>query len=421
MPQSAKPKNNAVNVTIKKKKQTPAFRNLSVNSQMTGFVKERAVSAPSAHGTLSTRNVANFRFAHCERLATVTTGSASSGVWITQIINPGLISGTTNGLLARQAALYEMYVLKRLRFVYHPVVGTGTTGNVVIGADVGANDSPPTDAYGMTNLSLGYSEGNVWTKVTYDVDCSVVHRNVKSKYVRTLPATYLGSGATNYDAGIVYIWSEGTPANTTIGYIDVEYDIEFIGVNRNTNFAENIAQVGLAEINIVGTDSAVSVFTGIAAPVKLWAPVVAPTGAPISGAFNAVVSSTGAGTNNVSVSGGNVVLQPGYFYRLKLNTVVLANQAGNGLMLVGVSGSPALLCNTHVTGVVAAATYAVQTSAISENMIYVSSSSSPTVLGISNFYLAGASGSKGNLALLTSDQEGLPSSSLVVEVYQSGS
>jgi len=189
-----------------------------------------------ATSTLQSRKVTSIRVVRRERLATLISPVGGTGNMYTAYINAGNIAGGATSYLGRQAQLFDKYQFRKLNFVYVPVVATTTGGNVIIGTDISPNDAVPSDAPGMTNLSGGYAEGNVWKAFRHDMQVFAAY-STGPKLVRT--TTYqLGSSASLYDTCSVYAFIEGGPASTVVGYIDVEYDVELLGVNRNPGSAQ---------------------------------------------------------------------------------------------------------------------------------------------------------------------------------------
>jgi len=329
-----KPKSVARKVMPKKQKKTPKMPLPKQTS--------RALTVPTAVGTLrsSSNVVTKIRVAKRERLGTITSPSGSSGVVFSQFINAGNLASSTNSFLARQAQLFDKYMFKKLIFHYVPIVPTTTAGNVIFGADLSCNDAVPTDAFGMTNLSLGFSEGNSWAKHSYKVDVSKCYD--KSHKFTRFGTQQLGSTAYLYDTAAFYIFTEGAPVSTTLGYVDVEYDVELVGVNRNSGEAVNIGSSPQG--------SMVVEFTGFSTitPGGLWAGT---TLASFQGFnFNTVNTQTtipatinfyptwGTFPTYTSPGNGQITLSPG-IYRIRLTVTFATDTYANGMVYLIPSGA----------------------------------------------------------------------------------
>jgi len=329
-----KPKSVARKVMPKKQKKTPKMPLPKQTS--------RALTVPTAVGTLrsSSNVVTKIRVAKRERLGTITSPSGSSGVVFSQYINAGNLASSTNSFLARQAQLFDKYMFKKLIFHYIPIVPTTTAGNVIFGADLSCNDAAPTDAFGMTNLSLGFSEGNSWAKHSYKVDLSKCY-DKSYKYTR-FGTQQLGSTAYLYDTAAFYIFTEGAPVSTTLGYVDVEYDVELVGVNRNSGEATNIgfAPAGSMIIELISGSTI--------APGGLWAGT---TLASFTGFnFNAANTNTvipaallfyptwGTIPTYSSPGNGQFILSPGT-YKIRMTVTFATDTYANGMVIIQPSGT----------------------------------------------------------------------------------
>jgi hypothetical protein len=205
-----------------------------------------------------------------------------------------------------------------------------------------ANDAAPTDSFGMTNLSLGYAETSVWNPCAFDIDVARAFKNTPTKFVRTT-TNILGTGATLYDVGQFYVFTEGAPASTTIGYLDLEYDVTLIGINRNQPDTQSSSLAGCAMVTFGGasitpgggyTTSYLSTFTGYSpASVTTWVQAVATN-----------LVAIGSAPSYVSLDGsGHIVLQPGT-YRVRMNTLVASDTyAAIGLQLNNPTSGNAVL------------------------------------------------------------------------------
>lgn len=278
-------------------------------------------------------NVATVRVAKRERLTTITSPTGSTGVVYTTFVNAGNLAGGTNSFLSRQAQLFDKYRFRKLIFHYVPVVATSTAGNVILGADISTNDAAPTDAQGMTNLSLGYSEANAWTKNSYRVNVSRCYEGGSAKYVRSGTAQ-LGSAASLYDTAAFYVFTEGAPSSTLLGYIDVEYDVELIGVNRSPeNSVSTLAPAAQLLVTLTG---------GSITPGGTWNGTVWQTftgytlnnpGVNTVMTTNSTVSPTDWGVSPTvtgNTTGAGTFTLPAGTWRIRLTSTVASDTYANG-------------------------------------------------------------------------------------------
>jgi hypothetical protein len=153
-----------------------------------------------------------------ERVATL-SGSAAFTVQHTMQINPALPAFLPR--LSTMAQLYEKYRVKSIRVMYHNLCGTNTAGNVLMAFDPDVLDNAPSDAVSFSQ-STRYIDGAPWRMLTLNIPGSN-----QSFFTRTGTAP-TGSDLKTYDYGQVHIATEAMADATTVGYIEIAYDIEFL-------------------------------------------------------------------------------------------------------------------------------------------------------------------------------------------------
>lgn len=127
-------------------------------------------------------------------------------------------------ILAKIANIYETYKVKSMSFSYHTQTGTNTGGMVVIGIEGNGTAKPPASAAKVFPLA---------SKTT-----SPIFRN--SQRVK-VPKTLVDPNLVRYTRGVtssdvpISLVGHATIGSTstsevTIGYIMVQYDIEFNGI-----------------------------------------------------------------------------------------------------------------------------------------------------------------------------------------------
>jgi len=124
--------------------------------------------------------------------------------------------------LAVQASIYDKFVYHNIRLVYQPAVATSTNGSVFLAIDRDYND-PPSGGSVQTVMDYEASTmGPVWGTHTVSMT-----RDKNEK------RTYFTNNLANTDPRECeqfkfYVYSTGTPANTTLGLVVLHYDIELI-------------------------------------------------------------------------------------------------------------------------------------------------------------------------------------------------
>lgn len=157
-------------------------------------------------------------------------------------LNPGL--ATTFPTLSIEAALYETYQLKRLEFIYKPLVSgfsdDGKQGQVYIMWSPDPSSSLPTEKREVLVMQAHTStmpNGN--TKLVVPVEA---FRTMFRKYVRTgSPPIY--SDLRNYDFGVLTVSTDGNVNNgVSVGELHVHYVIDFAGRTLNNESNDVIPQ-----------------------------------------------------------------------------------------------------------------------------------------------------------------------------------
>lgn len=148
-----------------------------------------------------------------------TTGFQIAG----SLVNPGLAASFP--WLAGHAQLYDKYRFKRLRYRWIPMVSATTSGNVVLAFDHDPYDGFPTNSQTMCSLSY-YKSGSIWDECVLDIPCSK-----DFLFTRAGP---VGGDIKTYDMGAFYVSVEGSPATGVLGFLQVDYEIEFTHKNVNS-------------------------------------------------------------------------------------------------------------------------------------------------------------------------------------------
>lgn len=153
-----------------------------------------------------------------ERVLTL-SGSAAFKVQHTLKINPAL--PTFLPWLSTMAQLYEKYRVKSIRVMYHNLCGTNAAGNVLMSYDPDVLDGVPSDAISFSQ-STRYVDGAPWRMLTLNIPGSNQALFTRSG---TAPAA---SDLKTYDYGQIHIATEAMADDSSVGYVEIAYDFEFL-------------------------------------------------------------------------------------------------------------------------------------------------------------------------------------------------
>jgi hypothetical protein len=149
-----------------------------------------------------------------------------------------------------------------------------------------------------------------------------------------------------YDTGALYVFAEGTPVSTTLGYLEVNYKVDLIGVNRNSGGGSAGTNRPIAEglVNFGG----LSITPTGQFPGTDWASF---TGQSTTAIGNTALTSFsgnvgviyGNVSNYVTASANNITLQPGT-YKVSLTSTVVTDTYTNGTVALS-NGSISIYCH----------------------------------------------------------------------------
>lgn len=149
-----------------------------------------------------------------ERVATV-SGSVAFSVSGNFALNPGLESSFP--WLSGVAQRFERYSFDSLTVRYKNLKGTDTDGNVIISYDPDTLDGAPATAVAQTQ-STAYVDGAPWRIFELKVPVTRDKRFVRSGPVVT-------SDLKTYDAGRIWVTTEGCADTSAHGYLEFEYSV----------------------------------------------------------------------------------------------------------------------------------------------------------------------------------------------------
>lgn len=185
------------------------------------------VKAPVAQNRSSQRvKPGTYRIRETERIGTI-NGSTTFNCGGFEV-NPGL--ATAFPWLQQIANVFDEYKFHKLKFRYKNFVGTQLNGNVIMAFDYDVLDPTPTTAIQMTQMSC-WKDGAPWRIFELPIDVNRINK----KFTRDQAIT--GSDQKTYDAGKLFIATEGFANTDPAGYLEVEYDVEFfnkspVGLNH---------------------------------------------------------------------------------------------------------------------------------------------------------------------------------------------
>jgi hypothetical protein len=141
-------------------------------------------------------------------------------------INPGQVG--TFPWLSQEAKLWEKYTFEHLEFYYKRIVSefatNGTTGKVMFNVDYDASDAPPGTKTQVED-SFPHKDAMPCENFSLNVNTKQLHPS-GSKYVRKggLPGN---SDIKTYDAGNLFVSTEGNQNTSDVGELRVKYRVRF--------------------------------------------------------------------------------------------------------------------------------------------------------------------------------------------------
>lgn len=191
----------------------------------------------------------NTLFTHSEFIGTLAPAGTSWSVGLSYNVNPGMVFPFP--WLSTEAAGFEKYHFKFLRYRYIARCSSNTTGSVGIVPDYDAADPVFTNEADACQFS-GMKEDNSWRPLTVNVDCTTMPKT--GLFIRYGP---LGANldVKTYDMANVYVYSEG--ASGQLGKMWVDYSVELMKpqstpahIGANATMA---AVSGVSQANPFGT------------------------------------------------------------------------------------------------------------------------------------------------------------------------
>lgn len=227
----------------------------------------------------------------------------------TFVLQPGLL--TLFPWLGQLAALYQKYRVLRFEFYYKPLVSqydaVGSRGKVVLSFDV--------DGVAQNLVSLQQAEAMAphvdfmgYEKAVLALPAAQVNQNSSGLFVRTGPVP-AGADPKTYDAGLLYVSTQGMSGVATVGELHARYEIELL----NPVLPNSVAQP-------VNYKTSTFNQAGVVLVSSVWKQMDNPT----LSVFNGL---------GIPYTGGNFIMPAGQF-RINITFVIL-NTGGSSTVVAG--------------------------------------------------------------------------------------
>jgi len=178
------------------------------------------------------RRSSTFRVVRTEYVLTVYNYQANTFAITAKPINPGFSDAFP--WLSQMAMSYEYYRINNLVWTYIPTCNATTNGQVMISFDTDSADDTPQNKSQMSENDP-FAMVAAWSGTSLPLRKSHLNAHNNGKLLTrdgSIPANY----DTNlYDVGRLYVATEGVAANTAIGDIWVDYDIDFMIPQQNND------------------------------------------------------------------------------------------------------------------------------------------------------------------------------------------
>jgi hypothetical protein len=155
-------------------------------------------------------------------IATPAAAQSAFNIAATLALNPGIPA--TFPWLSTQAAGWEQYKFRKLRFDYYTRTATSTVGSIMLVPDYDASDPAPTSEQQAMDYKDAKEEAPWVVEFCCDLTPSALHPSGK-KYIRQ--GAVANTDIKTYDAGTFYVCTtDATTASQNWGKLFVEYDVE---------------------------------------------------------------------------------------------------------------------------------------------------------------------------------------------------
>jgi len=254
------------------------------------LAKQYNQTAPLARATMKratkARSVSTTKgetVSHSELIGTV-NGSVGYGVQYAVALNPGLAASFP--WLAAQAAKWQQYRFKRLRFEFLTRSPTTKVGSLILVPEYNAATSPPADEKSAASMQ-GAMEGTSWANLDCKFDSASMNSMGTRHYVR---ATNVAGDIKTYDSGTFYLATLEQDNTDAIGKLWVHYEVELFNpitsnpilapkcfaqwyASGNQALANDVGVVlgnGLFDTELTNTTGATAAVTGFTIPSGVY-------------------------------------------------------------------------------------------------------------------------------------------------------
>jgi len=218
--------------------------------------------------------------------------------------------------LHNMASLYESYTIHKLHYRFESSKSTATNGAVIMAIDYDTADSAPPSKTQLMAYN-NYVRSSVWEATCYKADPRDL-KLIVNRFIRQATTTVTDSRL--YDAGILYIATQGCADTSVIGELHVDYEISLhtpqldLGSYASGGSNRSTGSTGITNALILGTSPNLNAAgSGLTITYNTTTGAIS-LGQPGQYLINYQVSSTSAytGTVSVTLTGGSVANSPSY-------------------------------------------------------------------------------------------------------------
>jgi len=216
-------------VVVKPKRKHNKGKDLQGSMRMSKGPAAVGYDLRQKRGPRITRSGNEVTVAHREYVAAVngSSNTVESMVLEKIRINPG--DSETFEWLSGFAKAYEKYEVKKMIVEYVPTTTTITTGQVILVPDYNVNN-PQQNALNQVLNNMDSVAGAAWTPKKLIISPSKFNQT-KSFLIRN--EAFVASDYLLFDPVNVYVGSNGTPDNTSLGQLYISYVIKFMVPSTN--------------------------------------------------------------------------------------------------------------------------------------------------------------------------------------------
>jgi len=200
-------------------------KNLIPSSYLAISSSVKSISVPAAKSSIVRQSpFKSFRFQHREMVNSSVVGTSTFAT-SSLIINPGL--SLSFPYLSILATAFDQYTFHKLQFEFVQRCPSSTAGNVDLFPDYNSNDTAPSNEMQASSFQ-DYVSSACWNDVVCDLDVlAMFPEGHKRKYVRGFQTLSANEDPKTYDAGIMYVATNGNASSTSFGQLFAYYDVEF--------------------------------------------------------------------------------------------------------------------------------------------------------------------------------------------------